>query len=139
MEDQVNNDIATEGKWQDVNFVNKDGSPIKTHDDIISIISESVRKGEGLYLAGVCPYGDNIVICYTGNGPKAKANARLIAVAPELKSLLRRTMGLIRELYQNGSFVQIENGSVRERQAIALLLRMANEHESAILQAEKGG
>lgn len=67
--------------WEEVNFINHDGSQIKSRKDIVALLTESVMKGDGLYLAGVSVPGDDVVICYTGNGPKAKANASFIVEA----------------------------------------------------------
>lgn len=74
-------EIATKRPWEWANFTNHDGSPIKSKEEIIALISESVMKGDGLYLYGVSVPGNNVVVCYTGNGPKAKENAYLIMTA----------------------------------------------------------
>lgn len=83
--------------WEEVNFINHDGTPIKTKDEIVALISESVMKGDGLYLAGVSIPGDSLVVCYTGNGPKAKANAALIVRATNHYELM---VDLLRRIYQ---------------------------------------
>jgi len=76
---------TTPGEWEWANFRNEDGTPIKSKDEIKALLCKSVDKsvGEGLHLAGVTAKDENgdLVICYTGNGPRSHKNANFIAVA----------------------------------------------------------
>jgi hypothetical protein len=49
-----------------------------------------------------------------------------------MRYMLGRTQRIILELYSDGAFKRLEHGSDRERQALALLLRMAEEHQKTL-------
>lgn len=72
------------GQWDWTNHKPERGGEIKSVEDVVELLAASARKGEGLYLHGVGAKenGEDIVVCYTGNGPKSAANALFLASAP---------------------------------------------------------
>ena len=81
----------TPGPWINTFFCKRDGAPIETVEDVAETIAGSARYSERAELFGVSlddaaqnPDGRSTVVCYTGNGPNAHNNARLMAAAPEL-------------------------------------------------------
>ena len=70
--------------WDWTSHKREDGKPIQSVEDVVGILALSARKGVGLELHGVGAKqnGEDIVICYTGNGPRSAANARFLANAP---------------------------------------------------------
>lgn len=91
----------TPGPWIFSEFCKADGSPIETVDDVADTVRQSAQRGTRAQLFGVSlddadtpdAEGRSTVVCYTGNGPNAHNNARLIAAAPDLlaacKTLIR--------------------------------------------------
>ncbi len=71
-------------------FTKPDGSPILTVQDVADTVSRSSLESDQIELYGVSVErgGENLVVCYTGNGPNSKENARLIALAPRMHSML---------------------------------------------------
>lgn len=69
--------------WIWANYVNEDGTPITSKEQIKAVICASIDKGEGLFLAGVGGQDEHgeCVVCYTGNGPRSHENAALIVRA----------------------------------------------------------
>jgi hypothetical protein len=67
--------------WEVSRYIRSNGETPRTPEDLIEILSESVRKSPGLELFGVAMEGSgNVVICYTGNGPTSLENAyRIVA------------------------------------------------------------
>lgn len=84
----------TPGPWLYTNFLRPDGKDIRTVEDVAETVAFSARRSDRAELWGATlddnPDGDGCptVVCYTGNGPNAHNNARLIAAAPELLALL---------------------------------------------------
>lgn len=80
----------TPGPWVFSQFVKPAGEgPITSIADIGEIMKHSASYSDRLELFGVSLDDESIdgtatVVCYTGNGPNAHNNARLIAAAPEL-------------------------------------------------------
>jgi hypothetical protein len=90
------NNAHTPGPWIWSFFCKPDGAPIQTVDDVAETIAGSARYSERAELYGVTlndadqhDDGRATVVCYTGNGPRAHINARLIAAAPELLDALK--------------------------------------------------
>lgn len=87
----------TPGPWIFSEFCKADGSPIETVDDVADTVSKSARRSTRAQLFGVSlddadapdAEGLSTVVCYTGNGPNAHNNARLIAAAPDLLAALK--------------------------------------------------
>lgn len=86
----------TAGPWVNSYFSKPDGSPIVTVDDVAETIAGSARHSARAELFGVTlddasthEAGRATVVCYTGNGPNAHNNARLIAAAPDLLAALK--------------------------------------------------
>lgn len=90
-------DETTPGQWDWSNFSKADGSPIESVEDVAETLAVSARKGPGAYLKGVSAKDDlgDLVVCYTGNGPRAEANSKLLAHAPDA---IRYLMGIISRL-----------------------------------------
>jgi len=95
-EDTVIETKHTPGPWLNTYFCKPDGEPILTVQDVADTIAGSAHHSERAELFGVSlddaksdPDGRATVVCYTGNGPNAHNNARLIAAAPELLEALR--------------------------------------------------
>lgn len=89
----------TPGPWSYTWFCKPDGQPIETVDDVAETIAGSARHSTRAELFGVTlddanedERGQATVVCYTGNGPNAHNNARLIAAAPDLLQALRDYM-----------------------------------------------
>jgi len=74
----------TEGPWG--NYTLK----AKSNQDIISELIKCVQSGSGEFYF-ITEKTDEVMptICHVGNGPKSKANARLIAAAPEMLAALK--------------------------------------------------
>ena len=85
----------TPGPWLYTNFLRPDGKDIRTVEDVAETVAFSARRSDQAELWGATlddnPDGDGCptVVCYTGNGPNAHNNARLIAAAPELLAALQ--------------------------------------------------
>jgi hypothetical protein len=79
----------TEGEWVFTSFCKQDGSPIASSQDVADTISVSALKCDAAELWGVST-PDNRVICYTGNGPDSKENARAISVVPRMMAEIDR-------------------------------------------------
>ena len=81
-------DGFTPGPWTFSHFLKPDGQPIQTVDDVCDAMTMSARHSGRAELFGASLDDDDgtgaTVICYTGNGPCAHNNARLIADAPRL-------------------------------------------------------
>lgn len=91
----------TAGPWVNSYFSKPDGSPIVTVDDVAETIAGSARHSARAELFGVTlddasthEAGRATVVCYTGNGPNAHNNARLIAAAPDLLAACRLVSAL---------------------------------------------
>lgn len=74
----------SEGPFEFAWFCRHDGEPIRTVADVVETVSLSAEKSPRAELFGVClaerdENGTQIVVCYTGNGPRSEANAQLIA------------------------------------------------------------
>lgn len=84
-------DGFTSGPWIWTTFTKPDGSPIETAQDVADTTAFSALKSDRAELHGVTLSGedDGIVVCYTGNGPNAHNNARLIAAAPDMFAALQ--------------------------------------------------
>lgn len=80
----------TKGPWIWTTFTKPDGSPIQSAQDVAETTSFSALKSDRAELHGVTLSGDDdgVVVCYTGNGPNAHNNARLIAAAPDMYEAL---------------------------------------------------
>lgn len=90
-----NKGLHTPGPWQWSFFAKADGSPIQTVEDVAATIAGSAHYSERTELWGVTlndadknDDGRATVVCYTGNGPNAHNNARLIACAPPMLATL---------------------------------------------------
>lgn len=87
----------TPGPWIFSEFCKADGGPIETVDDVADTVRQSAQRGTRAQLFGVSlddadtpdAEGRSTVVCYTGNGPNAHNNARLIAAAPDLLAALK--------------------------------------------------
>lgn len=82
----------TPGPWIFTQFCKRDGAPIETVDDVAMTIAGSALHSERAELFGVTLDGGGelaTVVCYTGNGPNAHNNARVIAAAPDLLAACR--------------------------------------------------
>jgi hypothetical protein len=91
--------LHTDGPWADTFFCKPDGSPILTVEDVAETIAGSARHSESVDLYGVTlndadrnPDGRATVVCYTGNGPNAHNNARVIAAVPQMVRFLRHLL-----------------------------------------------
>lgn len=90
----------TPGPWIFSEFCKADGSPIETVDDVADTVRQSAQRGTRAQLFGVSlddadapdAEGRSTVVCYTGNGPNAHNNARLIAAAPDLLAALKEAL-----------------------------------------------
>lgn len=81
---------ASPGKWEAVNYVRADGSPMRTIDDVVATLEQSARKGTNPVLFGVDNGQSDVVLCYTGNGPTSACNAHFMAEAKhDIPALLR--------------------------------------------------
>lgn len=84
----------TPGPWVFTKFNKPNGDPITDLMDIGETMGYSAGYSDRLELFGVTlndadEEGRSTVVCYTGNGPNAHNNARLIASAPELLEALK--------------------------------------------------
>ncbi len=84
--------------WVAANMVHAERGDAMTPDEIGQYVANSVRKSieDGgatdrfLFITGV---GDDAPdICLVGNGPRGPANARLIALAPDLLAALKSVL-----------------------------------------------
>lgn len=75
----------SQGHWEWSRHNKPDGNPIESVDDVVEVLESSSRKGTGKYLHGVISKenGEDITVCYTGNGPRSPMNARFLASAPD--------------------------------------------------------
>ena len=87
----------TDGPWQWTTFAKASGEPIQTVQDVADTVAGSAHHSERAELWGVTlddakdsPDGCATVVCYTGNGPNAHNNARVIAAVPIMIDFLRR-------------------------------------------------
>lgn len=92
----------TKGRWIYSYFCKSDGTPIVTVEDVAETIAGSARHSDRAELFGVTlddadqhEDGRSTVVCYTGNGPNAHNNARLIAAAPDLLAALDELMSAV--------------------------------------------
>lgn len=93
----------TPGPWIFSEFCKADGSPIETVDDVADTVRQSAQRGTRAQLFGVSlddadkpdSEGRSTVVCYTGNGPNAHNNARLIAAAPDLLYACKYALGTL--------------------------------------------
>ena len=74
----------SEGPFEFAWFCRHDGEPIQTVADVVETVGLSAKKSTRAELFGVAlaerdEDGKQIVVCYTGNGPRSEANAQLIA------------------------------------------------------------
>lgn len=81
------------GKWVPTTCTRWDGEPITTVEDVAQTTAYSARRGDLAELHAVTlddadETGRSTVVCYTGNGPRAVHNARLIAGSPQYLSIL---------------------------------------------------
>lgn len=67
--------------WKWVKCCRKDGDEFETKEQVAEACRVSVMKGETTELWGVL-LGEDRYVCYTGNGPHSKLNARVIAQLP---------------------------------------------------------
>lgn len=77
-------DDPSEGPFEFAWFCRHSGERIQTVADVIETLALSAEKSTRAELYGVClaerdEHGKQMVVCYTGNGPRSEANARLIA------------------------------------------------------------
>jgi hypothetical protein len=84
----------SEFPWVFTKFSKPDGSSIVTVADVIETTSHSVRYSEIAALFGVAlddkdNDGFSTVVCYTGNGPRAAENARLIAAIVDMLAAIK--------------------------------------------------
>lgn len=86
----------TDGPWVWTNFCKPDGAPIQTVQDVADTVGGSALHSDRAELWGVTlddaasdPDGKATVVCYTGNGPNAHNNARVIAAIPQMIAFLR--------------------------------------------------
>jgi hypothetical protein len=93
----------TPGPWIFSSFCKPNGDPIETVADVAETIAGSAKYSERTELFGVSlddahthEDGRATVVCYTGNGPNAHNNARLMALAPELLDALKVAAGGLR-------------------------------------------
>lgn len=109
---------ATPWIWS--KFCKRDGTPIETVEDVAETIAGSARYSESAELYGVSlddanqhPDGLATVVCYTGNGPNAHNNARVIA------AMMTQGVALLRKMVdeRDHGFVY----SADRRDAMALL------------------
>jgi hypothetical protein len=77
--------VISPGKWDWSRHNREDNKPPESIEDIVEILAQSARLGKGLELHGVIGKegAEDIMVCYTGNGPHSAANARFLANAPE--------------------------------------------------------
>jgi len=70
----------TNGKLTWANYINEDGTPISSKEQIKALLCKSVDKCDGLYLSGVAGQDERgeVVVAYTGNGPRSPENAHRI-------------------------------------------------------------
>lgn len=113
-------DGISPGVWDWTKHNREDGKPTESVEDVVAILALSARKGTGVELHGVgakqC--GEDIVVCYTGNGPRSAANARFLANAPaaidwltgEVESLRARLAAVEAE---RGAGIDLANDMVR--------------------------
>ena len=75
--------------WEVSRYLRSNGEAPQTPEDLIEILSESVRKSPGMELFGVAMEGsDQVVLCYTGNGPTSLENAyRIVACVNAMASI----------------------------------------------------
>lgn len=90
---------STDGPWHWTFFCKPSGEPIATVGDVAETIAGSAHHSERAELYGVTlddaaqhEDGRATVVCYTGNGPNAHNNARVIAGVPIMIDFLRRLM-----------------------------------------------
>jgi hypothetical protein len=88
---------STDGPWEWTHFCKPNGDQIHTVADVAETIAGSALHSERAELWGVTlndalasPDGRATVVCYTGNGPNAHNNARVIAGVPIMVEFLRR-------------------------------------------------
>lgn len=89
----------TQGPWNWTTFCKPSGDPILTVDDVAETIAGSAHHSPSADLYGVTlndaalnEDGKATVVCYTGNGPNAHNNARVIAAVPLLVGFLRHLL-----------------------------------------------
>jgi hypothetical protein len=89
----------TDGPWKWSFFAKPNGEPIQTVQDVADTVAGSAHHSERSELWGVTlddeksnDDGRATVVCYTGNGPNAHNNARVISAVPQMIDFLRRLM-----------------------------------------------
>jgi len=80
-------DAATPGPWVEALQGNLKGGPLQSLEELVEVIAWYIAKGEFFtpFHAVTLPEkvnGEDIVVCYTGNGPTSKENKKLITNAP---------------------------------------------------------
>jgi hypothetical protein len=93
----------TPGPWNWTAFCKENGEPIKTVQDVADTIAGSAHWSDRAELFGVTLDRDGdegkTVVCYTGNGPNAHHNSRVIALVPQmiafLRDVLKRDQGFV--------------------------------------------
>lgn len=89
----------TAGEWQFTEFCRHDGQPLRSVQDIQDTLAFSAGRSDRIALFGVSlndadEDGRSTVVCYTGNGPNAHNNARLIACTKALLAIAQRWAAL---------------------------------------------
>lgn len=79
-------DAISPGPWEWTSHKPERGGEIESVEDVVELLAKSARQGSGLYLHGVGAKqgGEDIVIAYTGNGPRSAENARFLSCAPKI-------------------------------------------------------
>ena len=87
------------GAWEWAIFHPFDGSKLETKEQIKKILCDSVDKSPLIELNGVLvkANGEDVVVCYTGNGPHSYANADFIVLACNSFDVLRAENAALRE------------------------------------------
>jgi hypothetical protein len=107
----------TPGPWNFTIFTKPDGAPIETPLDVAEALAHSaIVSGLGeLWGVSIDVESGVLVICYTGNGPTSKANARLIAAAPDL---LEACVALQSEAAARGCGLRIADEAIEKAKSI---------------------
>lgn len=107
----------TPGTWIATYFTRPDGEPIRTVEDVVETTAHSARQSERAALFGVIlddadEEDRSTVVCYTGNGPRAEFNARLMAAAPAMHWALRDLLQLAEALMRETGRAPVPDGAI---------------------------
>lgn len=94
--------MATPRPWSAVRLIDRDGSPLRA-ESAASYVAGCIRSGGDRDFFAVLATGEDgepVDVCHTGNGPTSRANAALIAAAPDMLAALVACVEMFGPEYQ---------------------------------------